>query len=73
MHEAKETLHTDGAPVVNTYIQFPRQRLWGLGQSASADGMKWDLYPQRLMSDTTSATVDMAARLLPGVRATISL
>jgi AcrB/AcrD/AcrF family/Tn3 transposase DDE domain len=26
------------------------QRLWGLGKSASADGMKWDLYPQNLMS-----------------------
>jgi TnpA family transposase len=32
-------------------VQFPLQRLWGTGQSASADGMKWDLYPQNLMSE----------------------
>lgn len=36
--------------IVNAYVQFPLQRLWGTGQSASADGMKWDLYPQNLMS-----------------------
>jgi Tn3 transposase DDE domain-containing protein len=29
--------------VINAYAQFPLQRLWGLGKSASADGMKWDL------------------------------
>jgi TnpA family transposase len=37
--------------VINAYAQFPLQRLWGLGKSASADGMKWDLYPQNLMSE----------------------
>lgn len=37
--------------VVNAYAQFPLQRLWGSGKSASADGMKWDLYPQNLMSE----------------------
>jgi TnpA family transposase len=37
--------------IVNAYVQFPLQRLWGTGQSASADGMKWDLYPQNLMSE----------------------
>ena len=37
--------------VINAYIQFPLQRLWGLGRSASADGMKWDLYPQNLMAE----------------------
>ena len=37
--------------IVNAYVQFPLQRLWGTGQSASADGLKWDLYPQNLMSE----------------------
>jgi TnpA family transposase len=37
--------------IVNAYVQFPLQKLWGTGQSASADGMKWDLYPQNLMSE----------------------
>jgi TnpA family transposase len=37
--------------IVNAYVQFPLQRLWGTGQSASADGMKWDLYPQNLMAE----------------------
>lgn len=29
--------------IVNACVQFPLQNLWGTGQSASADGMKWDL------------------------------
>ncbi|MDE3178852.1 MAG: transposase [Acidobacteriota bacterium] len=37
--------------VINAYVQFPLQRLWGLGRTASADGMKWDLYPQNLMAE----------------------
>jgi hypothetical protein len=43
--------------VINAYAQFPLQRLWGLGKSASADGMKWDLYPQNLMSDYLYRTI----------------
>ena len=37
--------------VVNAYAQFPPERLWGSGKSALADGMKWNLYPQNLMSE----------------------
>jgi TnpA family transposase len=37
--------------VVNAYAQFPLQRLRGSGKSVSADGMKWDLYPQNRMSE----------------------
>ena len=33
------------------YARFPLQRLWGQGKSASADGMKWDMYAQNLMSE----------------------
>jgi hypothetical protein len=43
--------------VINAYAQFPLQRLWGLGKSASADGMKWDLYPQNLMSEYLYCTI----------------
>jgi TnpA family transposase len=32
-------------------VQFPLQRLWGSGKWASADGMRWDLYPQNLTSE----------------------
>ena len=44
-HIIEGSLNEAIATVVNTYVQFPLQRLWGLGHSASADGMKWDLYP----------------------------
>jgi len=50
-HITEASLNEAIATVVNTYVQFPLQRLWGLGHSASADGMKWDLYPQTLMSE----------------------
>ena len=50
-HITEANLNEAIATVVNTYVQFPLQRLWGLGHSASADGMKWDLYPQTLMSE----------------------
>ena len=50
-HITEANLNEAIATVINTYVQFPLQRLWGLGNSASADGMKWDLYPQSLMSE----------------------
>lgn len=37
--------------VINAYHRFPLQELWGTGTSASADGTKWDLYPQNLMAE----------------------
>jgi TnpA family transposase len=50
-HITEASLNEAIATVVDTYVKFPLQRLWGLGHSASADGMKWDLYPQTLMSE----------------------
>jgi TnpA family transposase len=50
-HITEENLNDAITTVINAYAQFPLQRLWGLGKSASADGMKWDLYPQNLMSE----------------------
>jgi len=50
-HITEATLNEAITTVVNAYAQFPLPRLWGSGQSASADGMKWDLYPQNLMAE----------------------
>ncbi|MDQ2843511.1 MAG: Tn3 family transposase [Acidobacteriota bacterium] len=50
-HVTEASLNDAITTVVNAYAQFPLQRLWGTGKSASADGMKWDLYPQNLMSE----------------------
>jgi hypothetical protein len=44
--------YDDAADMLIRQVQdSPLQRLWGLGHSASADGMKWNLYPQTLMSE----------------------
>ncbi len=72
-HITEASLNEAIATVANTYVQFPLQRLWGLGHSASADGMKWDLYPQTLMSEFTSATVATAASATIWFPITISL
>ena len=50
-HITEATLNEAITTVVNACAQFPLQRLWGSGKSASADGMKWDLSPQNLMSE----------------------
>jgi TnpA family transposase len=50
-HITERNLNDAITTVINAYVQFPLQRLWGKGKSASADGMKWDLYPQNLMSE----------------------
>jgi TnpA family transposase len=50
-HITEQFLNEAITTIVNAYVQFPLQSLWGTGQSASADGMKWNLYPQNLMSE----------------------
>jgi len=50
-HVTEANLNDAITLVINAYVQFPLQRLWGLGRSASADGMKWDLYPQNLVAE----------------------
>jgi len=50
-HITEANLNDSITTVINAYAQFPLQRLWGNGKTASADGMKWDLYPQSLMSE----------------------
>jgi TnpA family transposase len=50
-HITERFLNEAITTIVNAYVQFPLQTLWGDGQSASADGMKWNLYSQNLMSE----------------------
>ena len=50
-HVTEQFLNNAITTIVNAYVQFPLQSLWGTGRSASADGMKWDLYPQNLMAE----------------------
>lgn len=50
-HITEQSLNEAITTIVNAYVQFPLQNLWGRGRSASADGMKWDLYPHNLMSE----------------------
>ena len=50
-HITEANLNDAITTVINAYVHLPLQRLWGKGKSASADGMKWDLYPQSLMSE----------------------
>lgn len=37
--------------VVNAYNRFSLPQYWGTGKSASADGTKWNVYEQNLMSE----------------------
>jgi len=50
-HITEENLNQAITRVINAYAQLPLQQVWGSGKSASADGTKWDLYPQNLMSE----------------------
>lgn len=50
-HVTEQKLNEAIVTVINAYRDFPLQRLWGLGKTALADGTKWDLYPQNLMSE----------------------
>jgi len=50
-HVTEENLNQAITRVINAYAQLPLQRVWGSGKSASADGTKWELYPQNLMSE----------------------
>ncbi len=50
-HITEQKLNEAIVAVINAYRDFPLQKLWGLGKTGSADGTKWDLYPQNLMSE----------------------
>jgi TnpA family transposase len=50
-HITEEGLDKAIREVINAYRRFALPRRWGTGKSASADGTKWDLYEQNLLSE----------------------
>jgi len=50
-HVTEDKLNEAITTVINGYNQFPLPKIWGLGKHASADGTKWDLHAQNLMSE----------------------
>lgn len=47
----EEALDKAIAQVTNAYAKFELPEYWGSGKSASADGTKWDLYEQNMLSE----------------------
>lgn len=47
----EERLDKAIAKVINAYNQFALPKYWGSGKSASADGTKWNLYEQNLITE----------------------
>jgi TnpA family transposase len=47
----EETLEQAIVKVINAYQGFELPRYWGSGKHASADGTKWNLYEQNLISE----------------------
>lgn len=47
----EETLDNAIVQVINTYNKFELPGYWGSGKSASADGTKWSMYEQNLLSE----------------------
>jgi TnpA family transposase len=50
-HITGEDLDNATTLVVNAYNKFALPRFWGSGRTVSADGMKWDVYEQNLLSE----------------------
>ncbi|MCH8291393.1 transposase [Candidatus Poribacteria bacterium] len=50
-HIDEEKLLNANVKVINEYNKFALSKLWGSGKSASADGTKWDVYEQNLLSE----------------------
>jgi len=50
-HITEDKMDEAVTAVINAYNLFAIPRLWGSGKSASADGTKWDLYEQNLLSE----------------------
>ena len=50
-HITEENLDQAITTIINAYNQFNIPKLWGSGKHASADGTKWDLYEQNLLSE----------------------
>ncbi len=50
-HITEESLNKAITWIINGYNKFMLPKYWGTGKSASADGTKWDLYEQNLLSE----------------------
>jgi TnpA family transposase len=50
-HISEDALDEAITAVINAYASFALPRLWGSGKHASADGTRWDLYEQNLLSE----------------------
>lgn len=50
-HVTEEKLDEIITGIINAYNLFALPRRWGSGKSASADGTKWDIYEQNLLSE----------------------
>lgn len=50
-HITEQNLLDANVKVINHYNRFMLPKLWGSGQRASADGTKWDVYEQNLLSE----------------------
>jgi TnpA family transposase len=50
-HITEDALDEAITTVINAYNNFAIPRLWGSGKHASADGTRWDLYEQNLLSE----------------------
>ena len=50
-HVIEEKLDETITEITNAYNLFALPKQWGSGKSASADGTKWDMYEQNLLSE----------------------
>lgn len=50
-HVTEQRLDKAIVKVINAYNRFSLPRYWGSGKSASADGTKWNVYEQNLLSE----------------------
>lgn len=50
-HVTEQRLDKAIVKVINAYNRFSLPRYWGSGKSASADGTKWNMYEQNLLSE----------------------
>jgi TnpA family transposase len=50
-HVTETKLEQAITAVINAYNLFPLPKIWGSGKSASADGTRWNLYEQNLLSE----------------------
>ncbi|MGG0446814.1 Tn3 family transposase [Bacillus mycoides] len=50
-HVTEENIQKAIEGLINAYNKFKLPKYWGTGNSAAADGTKWDLYEQNLLSE----------------------